>query len=71
MFCDAEEENLENYLKRASGVYYGLSGREVRQFVFEYAEGWRDTKIAGTEWFTDHKTLSVPKPETPIISRAR
>jgi hypothetical protein len=36
-----------------------LSAREVRKFSFEYAvplnmkilEGWRDTKMAGTEWF--------------------
>ena len=71
MLCDAEEEDLGNYLKRASDIYFGLSAREVRQFVFEYAEGWRDTEMAGTEWFTDHKTLSVPKPNTAVISRAR
>jgi hypothetical protein len=71
MFCDAEEEDLRNYLKRASAIYGGLSARELRQFVFEYAEGWRDKKMADTEWFTDHKTLSVLKPETAIINRAR
>jgi hypothetical protein len=71
VLCDAEEEHLGNYLKRASDIYYGLSARDVRQFAFEYVEGWRDKKMAGTEWFTDHKTLSVPKSETAIISRAR
>jgi len=71
VFCDAEEENLGNYLKRTSDIYDGLSAREVRQFVSEYAEGWRDTKMAGTELFTDHKILSVPKPETAIMNRAR
>jgi hypothetical protein len=43
----------------ASDIYYGLSAREVRKFSFQYAmalninilEGWRDTKIAGIEWF--------------------
>jgi hypothetical protein len=37
-----------------------LSAREVRKFSFEHAaaldiktlEGWRDTKMAGTKWFT-------------------
>jgi hypothetical protein len=71
VFCGAQEENLGNYLKRASDNCYGLSVREVRQFVFEYAEGWRNTKMAGTEWVIDHKILCVPKPETTIISRAR
>jgi hypothetical protein len=52
-------------------IYDGLSAREVGQFVFEYAEGWRDKKMTGTEWLTDHKTLSVLKPETAIINRAR
>jgi hypothetical protein len=50
-------------------MYCGLSAREVRQPVVEDAEGWKGTKVAGTEWFTDYKTLSVPKPET-AISRA-
>jgi hypothetical protein len=66
----------------ASDIYYGLSAREVRKFSFEYAvalninilEGWRDTKMAGTEWFAKflkrHKTDSLRKPEATSISRA-
>jgi hypothetical protein len=38
VFSDAEEENLENYLKRASNIYYGLSAREVRKFAFDHAK---------------------------------
>jgi hypothetical protein len=78
----AEEENLENYFKRASDIYYGLSAREVRKFAFEYAvalnikfpERWEDMQMAGAEWFTKflkrHKTLSLRKPEATSISRA-
>jgi hypothetical protein len=59
-----------------------LSARVVRKFSFEYAmpltikilEGWRDTKMAGIEWFTKflerHKTHSLRKPEAISISRA-
>jgi hypothetical protein len=59
-----------------------LSAREVRKFSVEYAmplnvkilEGWRDTKIAGTEWIAKflkrHKTHSLRKPEATSISRA-
>jgi hypothetical protein len=82
VFSDAEEENLENCLKRASDIYYGLSAREVRKFAFECAvalnigfpQRWKDMKIAGAEWFTKflkrHKTLSLRKPEATSISRA-
>jgi hypothetical protein len=66
----------------ALDIYYGLSAREVRMFSFEYAmalyinilEGWRDTKMAGTEWFAKslkrQKTDSLRKPEATSISRA-
>jgi hypothetical protein len=37
-------------------------------------EGWRDTKMAGTDWFAKfwkrHKTHSLRKPEATSISRA-
>jgi hypothetical protein len=35
VLSDAEEENLENYLKGASDTCYGLFAREVRKFPFE------------------------------------
>jgi hypothetical protein len=66
----------------SSDIHYGLSAREVRKFSFEYAmalninilEGWRDTKMAGTEWFAKflkrHKTDSLRKSEATSISRA-
>jgi hypothetical protein len=81
VFSDAEEENLENCLKRASDIYYGLSAREARKFSFECAvalntqfpQRWKDMKMAGAEWFTKslkrYKTLSLPKPEATSISR--
>jgi hypothetical protein len=59
-----------------------LSAREVRKFSFQYAmalninipEGWRDTKVAGIEWFAKflkrHKTDSLRKPQATSISRA-
>jgi hypothetical protein len=66
----------------ASDIYYDLSAREVRKFSLEYAmalninilECWRDTKVAGTEWFAKflkrRKTDSLHKPEATSISRA-
>jgi hypothetical protein len=69
VFSDAEEENLEDCLKRASDIYYGLSAREVRKFAFECAlalniqfpQRWKNIKMADAEWFTKflkrHKTF--------------
>jgi hypothetical protein len=78
VFNDAKED----YLKKASDIYYGLSAREVRKFAFEYAialnkmfpEGWSDMKMAGTEWSTKflkrHRSLSQRKAEATSIARA-
>ena len=80
VFSDAEESYLENYLKTASGIYYGLSPRDVRKFAFEYAvalkenipEVWKDKEISGPEWFTNflkrYKTLSLRKSQEATIS---
>jgi hypothetical protein len=66
----------------ASAIYCGMSEREVRKFSFEYAkalnisilECWRDTKMAGTEWFAKflkrHQTDPLRKPEATSNSRA-
>jgi hypothetical protein len=82
VFSDAEEENLENYLKRASNIYYGLSAREVRKFAFEHAGAlninfprrWKEMKMAGAKLFIKllkrYKTLCLGKPEATSISRA-
>jgi hypothetical protein len=65
----------------APDIYYSLSARGVRKFSFEYAmalninilEGWRGTKMAGTEWFAKflkrHKTDPLRKPEATRSSR--
>jgi hypothetical protein len=55
VFSDAEEPDLENYLKTASDICYGLSPRDVRKFAFQYAvaltkgipEVWKDKEISG------------------------
>jgi hypothetical protein len=82
VFSDTEEENLENCLKRASDIYYGLSAREVRKFAFECAvalniqfpQRWKDMKMAGAELCTKflkrHKNFSLRKPEATSISRS-
>lgn len=36
VFSDDEEIMLEDYLKQASDIYYGLSPKEVRQLAYSY-----------------------------------
>jgi hypothetical protein len=82
VFSDAEKSDLENYLKTASDICYGLSPRDGRKFAFQYAvalkkkipEVWKDKEIAGREWFTEflkrQQTHSLRKPQATSISRA-
>jgi hypothetical protein len=61
VFSDAEESDLENYLKTASDIYCGSSPRDVRKLVFQYAvalkknipEVWKDKEISDPKLFTD------------------
>jgi hypothetical protein len=74
------KKTKRNHCKSHQTIYYGLSAREVRTFSFEYAmalninilAGWRDTKMAGTEWLAKClercKTDSLHKPEATSIS---
>ncbi|XP_050506078.1 uncharacterized protein LOC126884227 [Diabrotica virgifera virgifera] len=79
----AEQENLlEEYLKKASDIYFGLSVKEVRKFGYEYAQAlkvkfpdsWNQNQIAGEDWFTAylkrHRTLAIRTPEATSLARA-
>lgn len=82
MFTDQQENHLEEYLKTASDIYFGLSVREVRKFAYDYAtalrikypESWNERKMAGEDWFTyymkRHRALSVRTPEATSLARA-
>lgn len=82
IFNDEQEHLLEDYLKQASDIYYGLSPKQVRQFAFEYAialklnipESWSKNKLAGQDWFTmflkRHNLLSIRTPEATSLARA-
>lgn len=82
MFNSDQEKNLEEYLKKASDIYYGLSPKEVRAFAYEYAaalkikypKSWEKNKLAGEDWFSSylkrHAELSIRKPEATSLARA-
>lgn len=82
VFTDQQENHLEEYLKMASEIYFGLSVGEVRKFAYDYAtalrlkypESWNVTKMAGEDWFTyymkRHRALLVRTPEATSLARA-
>lgn len=72
---------LEQYLMKASDIYYGLSPKEVRRFAYRYAiacnlrvpQRWTETEMAGSDWFTGflkrHPQLSIRTPQATSLAR--
>lgn len=73
---------LEQYLMKASDIYFGLSPKEVKRFAYTYAiackinipESWTEHEMAGSDWFSAflkrHPRLSIRSPQATSISRA-
>ncbi|KAL7380188.1 hypothetical protein ABVT39_013372 [Epinephelus coioides] len=82
VFSKDQENKLQAYLKRAAEIYFGLSRKEVRKFVYDLAERygckypnlWKETQMAGKDWLTSflecNRTLSVCKPQATSMSRS-
>ncbi|BFZ08869.1 hypothetical protein BsWGS_11908 [Bradybaena similaris] len=82
VFSDEEENILEDYLKRASLLHFGLSYKSARELAFQFADkndipmppSWRSNKIAGIDWLQGflkrHSMLSLRTPEATSLSRA-
>ena len=66
---------MEQYVTKASDIYYGLSPKEVRKLAYQYGKAnsikmphnWSANEAAGEDWFSAylkrHKKLSIRKPE--------
>lgn len=58
VFNDNEENLLEQYLKQASDIYFGLAPKEVRKLAYSYGIAlnkklppkWPTTQMAGSDW---------------------
>jgi hypothetical protein len=83
VFSDFEEQNLVDYLIKASQLYFGLQAKEVRELAYEYAktlgktclpEKWAVSNSAGRDWFSTfmsrHSGISLRTPESTSLGRA-
>jgi transposase-like protein len=82
VFTLDEENLLEDYVKKAASLYYGLNPKEIRCLAYEFAiknskpvpRNWKVDERAGTDWFTSfmkrHSGLSVRTPEATSVARA-
>ncbi|KAI5718190.1 hypothetical protein M8J77_017673 [Diaphorina citri] len=82
VFTEDMEKMLEDYIKKASDIYYGLSPKEIRKLAYQYGSAlnvsmppsWAEKELAGADWFSSflkrHPSLSIRTPEA-TTSQAR
>lgn len=80
VFSAAQQEDLKSYFTTMDKMLFGLTKKQCRRLVFEFAEECgishpfkKDTKMAGEDWlanFMKKQKLSVRKPEPTSIARA-
>lgn len=75
VFNDSQEEELVNYIQRASDIYFNLSPKEMKILAYNLASynliavptSWIKNKMAGEGWFNAllerHSDLPVRKPK--------
>ncbi|KAF2894165.1 hypothetical protein ILUMI_12008 [Ignelater luminosus] len=55
----AEVSHLEDYLKKAANIYFGLTPKKARHLAYDYGkalnktvpESWAANFMAGPDWF--------------------
>ena len=58
VFSEAQESELESYIKKAADIYFGLSPKDVRVLAFQCAKKfnikmptmWEEKKCARSDW---------------------
>ena len=81
-FSEAQESELESYIKKAADIYFGLSPKDVRVLAFKCEKKfnikmpskWEEKKCAGSDWLNGflkrHPSLSIRAPEPTSWARA-
>lgn len=82
IFNGHQEQQLRDYIIKASKIYYGLSPKEVRSLVYQFSvsqqikipQSWSDTSQASADWFSGfikrHPSPSIRSPEATSLARA-
>ena len=82
VFSEAQESELELYIKKAADIYFGLSPKDVRVLAFQCAKKfnikmpstWEEKVCAGSDWLNGflkrHPSLSIRVPEPTSLARA-
>jgi len=81
VFSASQERMLADYIKSASGIYFGLSPQDVRKLAYECAEkygiempdSWKLKSMAGPDWLSGflkrNEDLSIRTPEATSLAR--
>ena len=82
VFSEAQESELESYIKKAADIYFGLSPKDVRVLAFQCAKKfnikmpstWEEKECAGSDWLNGflkrHPSLSIRVFEPTSLARA-
>lgn len=80
VFSEAQQEELKSYLTLMDKMFFGLTKKQCRRLVFDFAEECgishpfnKETKMAGEDWLSSFMTkhqFSIRKPEATSIARA-
>ena len=82
VFSEAQETELESYIKKAADIYFGLSPKDVRVLAFQCEKKfnikmpstWEEKECAGSDWLNGflkrHPSLSIRVPEPTSLARA-
>ncbi|KAF2887415.1 hypothetical protein ILUMI_18758 [Ignelater luminosus] len=83
IFTNEEENKLEKYTKRCSGINYRLTYTDIQKLANEFgqtlpnckiSQEWHKKKEANSGWrrgfMLRHKTLTLRKPESTSLSRS-
>ena len=82
IFNQEQETSLANYLEKCSGMFHGLTTKNVRTLAYEIAfinriempAKWTEKQIAGREWLFGflrrHEMLAIRQPEATSLARA-
>ena len=82
VFSEAQESELESYIKKAADIYYPQRMFEsfsrafqcAKKFNIKMPSTWKEKECAGSDWLNGflkrHPSLSIPVPEPTSLAKA-